>query len=258
MPEKEVIVVDQESETDIVVAEISIERKLFVKDRLDELRSQVGENYLEMGELLQETRAGEYWDQWGFDSFEEWVEATLGFARRKAFYLMKIQNTFEVMLNIPREELVAYDWTKLSAIAEVVDEDNVNEWLDVAGKATVKDLKSVVKDSLAQIAAEDAGEGSVEPPTTEKFTSFSCKLAPAQAENVDFAMQRAAELSESDKRGHCLDFICLEFLSTYGAVGGGDAKADLQHLLDNIAALYGVEVSFAGKPTYPSTHDHED
>jgi len=44
--------------------------------------------------------------------------------------------------------------------------------------------------------------------------NFNCRLFGDQIETVNLAMKRSAELSNSDKVGHNLSLICLDFIAT--------------------------------------------
>ena len=39
-------------------------------------------------------------------------------------------------------------------------------------------------------------------------------LTPEQKANIELALERAKQLANSERPGHCLDLICTDFLST--------------------------------------------
>src|SRR5690606_24084108 len=77
--------------------------------------------------------------------------------------------------------------------------------------------------------------GSAEPKETkEKPTRKAFSLFQPQLENVDRAIEVAKEMANTDKEGHALDMICVDFLATNNGV------ADLTGYLKKIEKATGV------------------
>ena len=65
-------------------------------------------------------------------------------SRRTVCYLLKVWQTFSD-LGIPRERLAHVGWTKLAVIAENCEPEEMEEALDLAETATVKELPALLK-----------------------------------------------------------------------------------------------------------------
>ena len=195
-----------------------------VRLSLQELSDRMTRDHIEMGCLLWEVDRNEYLREWGYDSFIEYVEGELDFKRRKAEYLRRLYDRFVVELGIDKQRLLDIKWTKASLIEPVVDENNVDQWLSRAVNTPYAQLAREVKavrvgagkDSPGMQPTSDglnmAGgfEGGVE---VRKYA-----LYPKQLGNVNRAFELASGTAKSDKPGHLLDMICLEYLAGRGEV----------------------------------------
>jgi hypothetical protein len=73
--------------------------------------------------------------QWGFDSFQEYVDQEVSFEFRKARYLMSIWHYFgEELSDHPDvfEKIKGIGWTKAAYLVDVVDDKNVDAWVELA------------------------------------------------------------------------------------------------------------------------------
>ena len=216
---------EEEAEDGIVLLNDKGETKSTTRKALKEMAKRVDETYTDMGRHLYNVYYGDYWESWGFEDFEEYCMAELGFAERKAKYLMAIWKRMLVDLGVARKKLERIGWTKLSKIVNVVDEKTVESWLDRARTLKVSDLEKAVKKYKGDSDAD------------EDYTSINFKLAAAQAENVEAAMAVAEAEAGSDKRGHLLDLICTEFQA-----GHMDPSKKLAWVLKQVQRTYGVKV----------------
>ena len=110
-----------------VSAEFNRRRAVFVLGKIDEIlaweKSKEQERdvrFVELGEYLCEVRAKQYWRLERLKSFDEFLEKRFPESRRKAYYLMAIQ---ENLTAIPRTQLREVGWSKAIELVKVARKD---------------------------------------------------------------------------------------------------------------------------------------
>jgi len=178
----------------------------------------VDTSYFELGGVLNTISESGCYTEWGHDTFGAFVESDdLGFARRKAFYLMMIHEQSE-KLGVGVDDLRGVGWSKAKEFLPICEtRSEFDVWADKAKKLSLKDITKEVK--LAKGADPDAGkdaEGNkitTNPETGETFHILTFSLADKQYENVLLAIQKAKEMGKSESKEHLIDMIALDFLS---------------------------------------------
>ena len=234
----ETTMVPIEEQTPDIITE---EHQAQVRNRVKELSHELTNCYYRMAKLLYEVYYGNYFENWGYAKFEEWTEKELGFKKRKAQYFVAIWDQFGLKLGVDHSRMAKLDWSKVKEIQPVVTKDNVNEWLERAETQTYSEIKKAVKEARSEDEAlEDADSDDKE--SKEKFVNMKFTLAEAQAENVRAALNRAAEMSGSEKTGHQLDLICSEFNASYVETEDGGAAKRLDWYVANLERIFGVKI----------------
>ena len=107
--------------------ELDTQRAAFVLGRIDEIltwekakEKQRDVQFVELGEYLCEVRAKQYWRLEKLNSFDEFLERRFPESRRKAYYLMAIQESLE---RIPKQQLREVGWSKAAELVKVVRRD---------------------------------------------------------------------------------------------------------------------------------------
>jgi hypothetical protein len=106
-------------------------------DKALELFAKVPDNFLDLGRALRQLQDRDP------ELFQKFVAKT-GIGRRKAYYLVEISRTFEP-LQVSRARLHDLGWTKVQLIAREVNQDNVEEWLELAESLSTKQLERKMK-----------------------------------------------------------------------------------------------------------------
>lgn len=105
------------------------------------LRDDMASSYFEMGALLYQMSLEGLWafqknpaTKKPYEKFSEYVESEVGFQYRKAKYLMSTWYWFAKKIGSPRvsEKIKEIGWTKAAALVGVVDEKNVDAWVEKA------------------------------------------------------------------------------------------------------------------------------
>jgi len=215
--------------------------KLF--EKLQGLHGKIEKTYLLFAEELYKASVavcnGEpSWVVWGYDSFGEFAHAELGIKQAKAYYLVKIFKELRVKLKVPKKVLEEVEWAKAKelaplATAGIVTEENVDDWLKKAKKMTVPQLAEDARSAKEELTT---GKG-VKP---ETITRLTFALFDPQYKNVMNALSVAAGVAGSDKKGHQLDMMALEFLSAYDSKT--PTHSAMKIYLKSIERLFGLRL----------------
>jgi len=173
-------------------------------------RDSISEGYFRMAALLKKAFDTRAYSDWGYTTWKEYVEQEMDMGERKAQYLMKIHHWFVTVIKDPtvKERVEHLGWTKVKYLVGVVDEENVDYWVERAESMTAVQLEEYIR----QLKTNEDGPG----PEAEQLSTMTFRLYPSQAENVQEALEKAAEIAEKEdeveaKKGHLLDLICSTF-----------------------------------------------
>lgn len=179
--------------------------------RFEELRRDLGRNFLEIGLLIKESNTGDKpaWRTCGYESLGDFIEDVVGVSERTGYDLMAIAEKWSKILPAARiEEVAAIGWTKMRALCPVIDEGNVEDWEARAEQMTFRQLKTEIERRSGKKSEPGDSEG-------EEVRAFSFRMVGGQIGVVERALAVAAKMLSNDKKNVQLDAICAEFLSTY-------------------------------------------
>lgn len=184
---------------------------------------------------------------WGYETYTAWAEHELGLHKRKAERLKAIWEHFNVTLAGEisphmQRKIIALGWTKVRELIRVIDKYNAEQWVEMAEHLNHVELCAAIRQALRdqekadQAAAvgdlddDEEWQGAEPPEDIDRFKQLKFKLTPEQKANVEMALQRARQLAESAKKGHCLDMICTDFLATNDFLRPDDPETYLRYL----------------------------
>lgn len=212
---------------------------------MDALVQVVKESYVELTELLWEIKTKEHFrklkgkDGEPFDRFEDYVEDRLGWKDRKADYFVSIHEKL-TLAGAPKKSLATIEWSKASQLTALPEAERqpgkIEKWIEKAQDMKFLDLKAEVVNARNESRAAEAGQrkpADVEPKVKAEFY-----LAPAQASNVQLAVTTAMKVGNSDKKGHCLDLICTEFLTGRAE----EAGVKMHRILSSVERIFDVQI----------------
>jgi hypothetical protein len=191
------------------VPKLDRDRARFVLDRIDQIlewESSVDRErdtrFVDLGRYLCEVRSGQYWRLERIKSFDEFLEKRFPQSRRKAYYLMSIQEHLPPPV---RKQLKHVGWSKAVELVKVARSDGKRfesaTWLHKAETLPKEQFKEAVEKHLT-------GKDS-EPSELIYF-----KIYKSQLPVIEQAIDTAALMLGSDKsRGYCLEMICADFLA---------------------------------------------
>lgn len=224
-----------------------------IRGRIIELKNEIDNAYFELAMRLHQVWNGgkdgkPMYLQWGFHSWNEYVEKELDFAIRKAQYLISIWSWFGVEVGDQSiiEKIRPLGWTKVKELVGVVSAANADEWIEKAKSMSSTQLadeaRSVLK-AKKEAGENDAtkGEGGEKQEKVEKLHHISFGLYDGQLGTVTAALDRAKELAGSDKKGHLLELICQDWLATNDAMRG-TKKANVSKFMRKFEKLLGIRI----------------
>ena len=215
----------------LVAPKLNRRRALFVLDKIDEILAwekakerEKDVRFVDLGRYLCETRAGQYWRLENLKSFDEFLEKRFPESRRKAYYLMAIQE------QLPRElhqELKQVGWTKAAELAKIARREGQDFdcaiWLHKARSLQTEEFKREVDHYLT-------GQ------ETEPWDIIYFKLYKSQLPVIERALETAALMLGSNKsRGYMLEMICADFVA-----GASLESEDTDALLHSLDRLFGL------------------
>ena len=170
--------------------------------------------FVDLGRYLCEVRSGQYWRLERLRSFDEFIEKRFPQSRRKAYYLMSIQEHLPPPV---RKQLKQVGWSKAAELVKVARSDGKRfesaTWLHKAQTLPKEQFKNEVEKHLTGKDTE---------PTERIYFKVYCSQLPV----IDQAIETAALMLGSDKsRGYCLEMICADFLAGAHLQQEGDASA---------------------------------
>ena len=187
--------------------ELAESRSEFVLERIQRVRAEISDRFLELGMLLEETHRERYWVDRNFNSFEEFCEGTVQVKHRTALYLISIYQHFMQNLDIPRPLLAEVGWTKLKELVGVTDDENVNEWLSYAKDHKTSEVVKRVKETRR---SEEPNSGNA---PVEEYVNFNCGVFAPELEIINRALEICQRETSSDRKGHNMSLICADYIA---------------------------------------------
>jgi len=205
IPKKTALAVTSAAETDPIsdlAHEIESLGKSDAIARLIELEDAHEQTYFEIGGLLSVMQKEKWFDPSA--SLDEWVENNTAMKRSKARALIQIYTAI-VESGVAWTEVRDIGWTKLRAIARVLDKESAHHWIAVASNHSKKEIIELVKQHLTASGGAVAGSSNA-----TRVRSF--KLHEDQAENVNAAIEKMKKSSNTTDDSAALAAICLDYV----------------------------------------------
>ncbi len=223
----------------VVSADEATARKLH--ERALDCRHRIDEATFELAEVLYVIYDKAHYVALGYKTWREYVEKELDFALRKAQYMVQMWEWYGIKLaDHPevRQKVETLGWTKSKELIGIVDQSNVDDWVEKAKTMSAVQLVEVARDALKAIENGDDGAKN-KPKDAQDLKSKTFRLDAGQTENIERALVKAGEIGNTEDKAKQLDMICTDFISTN--VGAKGKKA-IQALLKRIEANLGISI----------------
>ena len=119
--------------------------------RLLELEEQHEKTFFEIGGVLSAIKKNKWFDE--FATLDEWVEKKTAVSRSSARALIQIYDAI-VKSGVELAKVKHLEWTKLRAIAGVLDGENADHWIEMASSHSRAKFKTLVQERLAGSAGQ--------------------------------------------------------------------------------------------------------
>lgn len=248
--------------------EISDEDLVMDKEEADALRGKIkglvdniAQTYWQLSECLAEVQEKKAYKNWGYNTFDKYIEDEIEFAeRRKAYYLIKMYKYYTQDLKSQIEDKEKYaealeaaktvGWTKAVTVANkgIINNENIDEITKKVRELPVRDLKvfcDTVYDSMHPADQEEADDNAIR--TLRK----SFQLYPPQLADVGAALDKALSMlkeggKDKDREGRAISLICQDFLATHTQVPGASSVVALLSKYESILGISIVAVDKEG------------
>ena len=226
-----------------------------LRDKIKGLVDNIAKTYWELSECLAQVQEKKAYKNWGYNTFDKYIEAEIEFAeRRKAYYLIKMYKYYtqdlKSLITDKEQYQAALDaaktvgWTKAVTVANkgIINNENIDEITKKVRDLPVRDLKvfcDTVYDSMNPKEQEAADDAAI------KTVKKHFQLALPQAEDVRLALEKAETMlkdggTERQREGHALSLICQDFLATHTATPG--SKESVVTLLSKYESILGISI----------------
>jgi len=224
-------------------------------------------------------------DKWGYKNFGDYCEKEVGLRKRTAENLRFAYYYFAIQQEMPSnviDQLVSIGRSKVYLLSNVATQSSIALWLEKAKELTFEELKMAIKTAKAVTAGqsidneerdqssptkslssgrEDADDNEEkddkdyapkELPKPDQWHTVTGNMVDSQFEVYQAALKRAEGITNSDKVGYNLDFICQDFLANnnFSNVKDKDRSAYLHKMENRIGVLLIAIDPNTGKPIH--------
>ena len=226
---EQVITKDEVQEADLIVEtakEINALDKETAFEVVPSLIDSVDFSYFKLGGVLSAIQDNDWWSD-DSPNFRSFIEDNFGLHYRKGMYLIKIYDGL-VEAEIPWHKVSGLGWTKLKELADILTQENCDEWVAKAESMTTLNLQAAVK---AYKAGDLSTDGTTDPDSSGVST-ITFKVHPDQKETINEAVEQAMEDADTEFKGVALEAICMNFLAG-GSTKEAPKPLSLQATMEN-------------------------
>lgn len=193
--------------------------------------------------------------RWGYSNFDQYVETEVEMTVRTAQYLVAMYRWFmydiEGDISDERREKIVGEvrklgWTKARHLIGITNSENIDDWLKKAQEMSSSDLQ---KESKRALLEKEGGD----PDDVKDVKRMTFAFLDDQHVPVEQALELAGAIAESDKKGHLLSLVCMDYVATNMAQKEAGQKNRGKYL-DRIGAQFGVKIMAVDKNTNEVVH----
>jgi hypothetical protein len=182
------------------------------------------------GGVLLIIKQSEWYQDYGFSSFSEFVNDDFGISKSTAYDYMGIYHNL-VKSGVSWEEIKHLGWTKIRLIAKYMSQGNLDEWIEIADSKNAMELRDFVRQSLGkkqdelisdppklstQVETDKEGADLVSIGLAESIpVKVIYHLFPGQVVIVDEAVNLAMDEAGTAHKNVALEFICIHYLGSH-------------------------------------------
>lgn len=256
--------------------ELSVTQAKELRTKIKKLHLGMNMGCVELGRLLSlvhngkigKTKGERLYNNWGFSSFKDYCEKELGMSRSKGYDLIDLYRQSKAGY-VTSKQVESIGWAKIAKLIPLIKDgiitrQNINKWLKAIEDKNFEEVRHTAQ--LAQIKAKEKRERAEEQKEieeeeeeeektpkkkkTKKKKKEEEQIAPEeiytehislykdQYETEQLALQKAKNITGSDKRPWLFDCIFTSFLSE-----GFSTKEDaLEAMCQRIERVFSVRI----------------
>jgi hypothetical protein len=156
MKKNEVITVEPELwlPDDYVPPKLSNQDLCKLRDRVKETDRKLSRINVDFYEDLFQIRLGEYYIDWGYRSFEQYVNSELTMSLRQIQFYIKVYHKLVYEFNLTKEWLTQIGITKAKVVASCITKENMNKLLEDASLLRTHQLIDIYKGDVDEETQE--------------------------------------------------------------------------------------------------------
>jgi hypothetical protein len=186
--------------------------------RVLELEEDQEKTFFEIGGVLSAIQKHKWFEP--FSSLDGWVKKNTAIKRSRARAWIQIYDAI-VKSGVTWAKVKHLGWTKLNAIAGVLEGENADHWIEVASNHGRAEIKKLMQQHLAESIAQRGGS------TPTPVTTFKFHLHDEwQAEAIDGAIDAAKISKGFPDDSSALAYICGLYMSLRWRKDGWDRGPD--------------------------------
>jgi hypothetical protein len=166
--------------------------------RLLELEEGHEKTFFEIGGVLSAIQKRKWFEP--FASLDEWVENNTALSRSKARALSQIYDSV-VASGVKWADVKHLEWTKLNAIAGLLNAGNADHWIEVASNHNRAEIKQLVQEHVARSAGRKPKSA-----TAARVKTF--KFSDDQIIRVQAGIDRAKKMAGAEDDSAALEIVC--------------------------------------------------
>jgi hypothetical protein len=197
---------DEASEADVIVDLVQGIESLTKDDalaRVLELEENQEKTFFEIGGILSTIKKHKWFDPHA--SLDEWVKNNTAIKRSKARALIQIYDAI-VKSGVTWTKAKHLEWTKLNAIAGVLDGSNADHWIEIASNHSRAEIKKLVQEHLVGPVVQ-------KPASLTDMQVKTFTLRHDQVETIQVAIERAKELNHETDEAAALEAVCRDYMN---------------------------------------------
>lgn len=205
-------------------------------------------NSFKLGGVLASIQTHGHWQAKGFETFKEFIESEFGLHYRKAMYLIQIYTAL-VNSGVSWEKVKELGWTKLKEIVHLLNEENVDQWVERAKELSTLNLIEYVKSAdKGEPADETAVEGEQVTTKTTDLYPMTFKVHADQKTTIRDALDKKRIEINTEFDNMALESICLDYI---GGTTGKKKSTKMPTLAEMLKGKPIEEVLAAVEAEYP-------
>jgi len=217
-----------------------------LREKIRKTAKAIDQHYVALGGQLYDVANRKLYRNWGYPTFNDYLENDVGIGRRRGQRLRQIWKRLIKDFGVDKNLLIGARYSNIMGIMSLVrpkilTKATATDWVMRAKTLTYAALKEDIKAAMALREADEnatitpASVEDAEIRTTESNTTRKqFKFTDDELSLVEEALSEAYDGTGSDRPGHLLANICTFFVANRAS-----DEVMKQFLLDKLTAVYG-------------------